>query len=417
MFTVSATRPAAQQASFDNMTASNQWANRPASERFWTVADLRNASHSIYMNSAERILPVKGLEVITTAAILGMDEKQDLALQDKNTGARVRLNNWSFGQLCARLKCPASWLRTLSSEDVALLLNKYGIDKAANDDTLAIWRHRGELIEGMPINTALAVTSEKYGRIPNWQVCDSLLSLGDEYRVPPARPNDNDPRARPATAEDILSGNKMGLSIREGDMIAPAGVYGDDRSIFVFLVNENRPVEVSDTETMFRGFYVQNSEVGSSALKFTIFDYITVCGNHIIWGCKNVQEVSIRHVGKTTVQGRFREAFSKINTYLNADTSREQNAVRIAKGFMLGADSEKVIDYVAERVDNVSKKVASAAFDLAEQYSDISGNPCSAWGFAAGLTRLSQTLPNTDERDKLDRAARKVLQIAGAFNE
>lgn len=38
------------------------------------------------------------------------------------------------------------------------------------------------------------------------------------------------PRTRPATEADILSGNKMGLSIKVGDPTAPAGVYGINRA-------------------------------------------------------------------------------------------------------------------------------------------------------------------------------------------
>lgn len=418
MFTVSVTRPENQQEKFHNMTASSQWASRPASERFWNVPELRKACHNLYMNSEERIAPVKRLEVVVAGALLADSRKQaDLALYNKDTGGIVRLNNWSFAQLCTRLGAPANYLRKLAPEDVAALLNKYGIGEAGNDDTLAVWRHRGELVTNGPtVNTALAVTSEKYGRIPNYQVCDALLELGADFCVPPARPNDTDPRARPATAEDILKGNKMGLSIREGDIIAPAGCYGDDRSMFVFMVNENKPVEVSEHETFYRGFYVENSEVGNSALRITAFDYIAVCGNHIIWDCKNVQEISLRHIGRDNIMNRFRAAWGNFRKHINADSSQEIEAYRTALNFKLGNNSAEVVDFVAERVKTLSKKAIASAYELAEKYAHIHGSPNTAWGIVSGLTRLSQTLPHADARAEMDRSARKIMLLSGAFN-
>jgi len=397
--------------SHNNMTASNQWANRPASERFWNVRELRDHCQNIYENAEERTMRKQDLEIVPVQGVA--DNTTDLALRNRNTGGIVRLNNWSFGQTAARLGAPAAYLRTLEASDAAYMLNKYGIDKADADEKVSIWKHADRRENGNVIQTALAVTSERYGRIPNFHVCNQLLQLGDEWRVPPARPNGFDPRTRPATADDILSGNKMGLSIQEGDLIAPAGCYGDDRSIFVFMVNENRPIQVSQNETLFRGFYIQNSEVGASALKITVFDYSVVCGNHIIWGARNLKEVSIRHVGDS-VASRFRGAWSQIQGYMNQSADTELAAIRTAKNFLLGQTGEQVIEYATENVKGLTKKAASAAFDLAEMYSDDHGDPRSAWGFAAGITRYSQTLGNTDDRDSMDRNVARIFQLSGA---
>lgn len=395
----------------NNFVAANQWANRPASERFWNVQELRDHCKNLYDNSQERVVETRSLEVVPTeGAVRGTT---DLALKNRATGGIVRLNNWSFGQVAARLGAPASYLRTLNPEDAALLLNRYGVERADKGNKLCIWRHVSRTETGNPISVALAVTSERYGRIPNFHVCDQLLNLGDEWRVPPARPNGYDPRARRATAEDVLSGNKMSLSIQEGDLIAPAGCYGDDRSIFAFMVNENRPIQVSKNETLFRGFYVQNSEVGASALKITVFDYSVVCGNHIIWGAKNLKEVSIRHVGDS-VASRFRNAWGQIQGYMDQSADTELQAVNTAKKFLMGKNGEEVIEYAVEKVKGLTKKAATGAFDLAEMYADDHGDPRSAWGFAAGITRYSQTLSNTDDRDAMDRNVARVLQLSGA---
>lgn len=55
---------------------------------------------------------------------------------------------------------------------------------------------------------------------------------------------------------------------------------------------------------------------------------------------------------------------------------------------------------------------ASEAYALTDRYSDVHGNPRSAWGFSSGVTRLSQSIGYADDRMELDRAAGRVLSLA-----
>ncbi|PKO18725.1 hypothetical protein CVU37_04885 [candidate division BRC1 bacterium HGW-BRC1-1] len=389
----------------NNLACFRQWASRPASERFWTIEDLRDHTKGIFDESAEIILPNRLLSVQAVAPSDNPDDPGNVLLRAHSGPAQF--NHWSFGQFCNRLQAPAQYLRTLPAERAADLLN-FELGRHA-DDTAMLWLHGGES------DTALAITSEKYGRIPYVKVCDALLSLPSEWRVPPARPSGDDPRSRPATATDVLSGNRIGLSIKEGDLIAPAGVYGDDRSIFVFMVNEERPVSVSPQETLYRGFYIENSEVGNSCLSITIFDYLAICGNHIIWGCRNVQEMRIKHLGeKEDLETRFHRAFAAVREFADADTSRECELIAAARTKTLGKDKESTIDMVSDR-SLLSRRLAGQCYDLADAYADIHGAPNTIWGFASGMTRLSQTLPYADARDELDRNARRVLLLAGSM--
>lgn len=388
----------------NHLTCFRQWASRPASERFWTIQELRDHTRNVFDNSAEVVLPNADLVVESVIVPTDESEQGDLALQ--TSLGKAQFNHWSFGQFCTRLGAPAQYLRTLPASRAADLLN-FELGRHSKDDSM-LWIYENGT------RTALAATSERYGRVPYYRVCDALLSLSSEWRVPPARPCGDDPRSRPATVADILSGNKMGLSIKEGDLIAPAGVYGDDRSMFVFMVNEERPIEVSLKETLYRGFYVQNSEVGHSCLSITVFDYVHCCGNHIIWGCRNVQEIRVKHLGeKEDVADRFFRVFSSVREFADADTTRERDLIASAQRKMLGKDRDETLSFVNER-GILSKRLAGQAYDLAHVYSDIHGSPNSAWGFANGMTRLSQTLSYADARDELDRNARRVLLLAGA---
>ena len=143
-----------------------------------------------------------------------------------------------------------------------------------------------------------AVTKPRYARIWDLDVVRAIkpaLDLG--WRVPPARPCPDDPRARPATKEDILEQGDFWGSIKEGDMIAPAGVYRGDRDSFIFLVNPERTVDDGGAGLM-RGVFVQNSEVGKSSFRISTFLLENVCSNHIVWGASEFRELKLVHKGR-----------------------------------------------------------------------------------------------------------------------
>jgi len=55
-------------------------------------------------------------------------------------------------------------------------------------------------------------------------------------------------------------------------------LYASDRDVFVFLVDEARPIEL-DGQTYYRGFYTWNSEVGRQTFGLASFLYSYVCAN------------------------------------------------------------------------------------------------------------------------------------------
>src|SRR5262249_38061834 len=140
-----------------------------------------------------------------------------------------------------------------------------------------------------------------------------------------------------------------GLGIKPGDPIAPAGIYASDHDMFAFLVNEEYRIDDGSDGGLSRGFFVQNSEVGASALRVTFFHYRHVCGNHIVWDASNVIEVAVRHVGD--VAGRFHvELAGAVGKYLAASADDETERVRRARSFTLGATKDEVLDAVFKAV-------------------------------------------------------------------
>lgn len=391
------TATAVDQAVHNHKVCHEEWANRPASERFWTVRELREHMFDLYQESQE----IRACNEVLAVDVIRDQDRADLALVLGNHVSSF--TNWSFGQLATRLRVPGAYLRTLPPAKAADLIN-FELDRHRQQEGV-LWVREGEP------GKLLAFTSEHYGRIPSYLICDALLELPSQWRVPPARPVVDDPRVRLATEQDVLHGNRMGLSVEVGDPIAPAGVYGDDRSIFVFMVNEERAVEVSEHETLYRGFYLRTSDVGAYAISITMFDYSVICGNHVIWNCQNVREFRTVHRGeKESVHQRFLKVFGAVRAYADADTGKQRELVATARRVLLGKDKEETIRFVQEK-DVLSQRNAERAWQLAEVYADIHGAPNTIWGYVSGITRLSQTSPYADVRDDLDRSVSRLLAL------
>ncbi len=52
------------------------------------------------------------------------------------------------------------------------------------------------------------------------------------------------------------------------------------------------------------------------------------------------------------------------------------------------------------------------SWDEAKAHEDADGPPRSTWGYAQGLTRVSQSLPFAEIHVEIDRAAGRILQLA-----
>lgn len=377
----------------DLMQASNQWANRPADQRFWNLNDLLEAT--IAHRKASQIGTANLLDLRVEPA------GGEIALVG-NSHLQAFMSYWAFGQLCVRVGAPASYLRQLPPALACENLS-YGLKHTADAVCKILLNQNGGLV-------ARAIVSESYSRIWNYELVDRLRRLGDGWRVPPARPAfANQPGSRPATAQDILERRfgGGGLSVNVGDMIAPAGLYASFEDMFVFMVNEQARINDGTPEGLSRGFFMSNSEVGKSAFKLTTFFYRHVCGNHIVWSASGVKELNLRHVGDAN--SRFGpEMELELRRYSDASAAADEAKIAEARRFRLAAGKQSVIDMIFQH-GILSRSRADQAYQLAEVANE---DPESAWGLAQGVTRMSQSAINADSRVELDRAAGKIIDLA-----
>src|SRR5205823_4963834 len=155
---------------------------------------------------------------------------------------------------------------------------------------------------------------------------------------------------------------------------------------------------------LFRGFMLRNSDVGAAALTLDLFLFRAVCANHLIWGFQHVAGFRRRHVG-ASIQEAWTTSLEGVCATLDADTAADRALLQRATTQELGPTPAAVLEAVVRRLD-VSQKQAAEAYTLAETYEP---NPRSVWGYAQGLTRLSQRTPWQDGRFALDRAASRLI--------
>ena len=378
--------------------ASNQWKERPADERFGNVQEMYDACKGYADSAVEAPAKYDDLRVES--------DNGEIKLVGKENKPAL-LTNWAFGQLSQLVQAPAGYLRELPGTLAAQNLN-YGLKHSRlmmSNDASLLFHQNGSLL-------CRAITSTQYKRIWNWEIVKRLLALESQgWRVPPARPAHlGQAGSRPATEADVLNAQMSGIGIHVGDMIAPAGLYASDHDMFAFLVNEKYAVNDGTDQGMARGFFAENSEVGGGCFRLTTFLYRWVCGNHIVWGAEKVREISLVHRGNAN-KICWDLMDLQVRKYAEGSVSDLEAKISTARRFQIAMKKEDVLDRLFG-LKIGGRKILEQSYAMAEENESVDGAPNTAWGFAQGMTRLSQKSIYADKRVEMDRAAGKVLQIA-----
>jgi hypothetical protein len=313
--------------------------------------------------------------------------------------------HYSFGQLCNIAQAPTNYLRGLPAQLAAANLN-HGLRQVQGEQQLLLHRNGGLQLR--------CVTSDSYSRIWNYEVAEMALALeeGEGWRTPPARPCGlPGVPTRIATDKDVLHKcAHPSMGIRVGDEISPAGLYVSDHDLFIFQVNEDYGIDAGGGEMLYRGVFWSNSEVGDAKFRGTMFLFDSVCGNHIVWSAKIVADISIVHRGNA--QELFREMMAQATNLMQSSAHDDEWRIQKAKTHLLGEGQREVVKLVFNKGWGISKEQCEQAYVLAIRHAeDHNTEPNTAWGYASGITRLSQGV-FADKRVELDRVAGKVLELA-----
>ncbi len=143
--------------------AHHQWSSRPEDEKFKTLRDLFNATKGYAETAVEKETLFSNLRVEA--------EKGDVYLSGKSR-TPAKLTHWAFGQLCARLEVPASYLRelpaTLACQNLSHGLATK-VKDAKKDWTANLLFHMNG---GMLLRS---IMTDRYARIWNHEIATRLM--------------------------------------------------------------------------------------------------------------------------------------------------------------------------------------------------------------------------------------------------
>jgi hypothetical protein len=369
----------------NNYQVSRQWATRSHDERYISLTDMLDVAKTRKKESRQRTISAKNIrfEVADNENIVtyikGEKDGGKFVSPD-----RFELTNWSFGQLCERIKCPANYMTRLPAK-LAIANLAESVNQAKDEKVQLLTR------DGSDTKEVRAVTSEKYGRIWDADILEVMVDqYGDgvtgRYRVP----------------------GEFGKDVRVNH--ANTTMFMSDRNMFVFLCDEENRVEIPNRRfgksgALARGFYFWNSEVGKETVGVASFYFDYVCCNRIIWGAEEFQEVRLRH-SKWAPERFAQDVLPSLTQFTEGSTKGITTAIENARKITFEAP-EMVADFL-EKSLRLPKRDANniAMAHLLEEEAPIEN----MWDVVVGMTAFARSIPFQDQRVALEVEAGKILR-------
>lgn len=385
--------------------ASQQWAARPADERFWTLDDAAQAAEQ---RDSRLVLRDIRPDAATVRAVNGSP-----ALVHKTSGNAARLSPLAFQQLARAAGAPAGYLGTLPAELAADCLRHGWETRGAGTDTLRL-----QVMDAGSSNgpTIRALTSPSHDLTHDSRLLRRLAGIvnaGTGWRVPPARvPAGYTGPTKTATAADCLKhAGHPTLAVTPGTEMAPSGIYLGDRDSFALLVDDSESGQLDAAgDPLHRFLMVSNSETGTGALRVTSGWLRSVCGNHLLWGAQDIIDLRAVHRGSNASAQVSRLAYRIEGRNWRDDRAQVAAEIAAARACMLAKDKAGLIDLLF-RKKIASRTDAELAAQIGHELAGVDGEPLSAWNTAQALTRMSQVQRFASARLELDEAAAKVAQL------
>jgi hypothetical protein len=354
------------------MQANRQWSSRPNDERFTSLIEMDSHFRAQRAISKAAVVSTRAIELVPDP------DNKGLAVVG-SAGVPYAPTHQAFGQLATLAGAPAGYLRTLPSPLAADAMN-YGLRFNRQSEEV------GVLLTKNGTGQLRAATGPNYGRIWNQEITTALVNAfgdgvsGDGFRVP----------GEFGKAVEVTKANTT--------------LFAGDRDMFVFLADEKNRIEVPNRRdgqagSMARGFFVWNSEVGSTTFGIASFLFDYVCCNRIVWGAQEFKQVTIRHT-KSAPDKWIEEMRPAIESYTNSSTVSVVRAIEDARSKRV----DQLDDFLANRY---SAKMATA---IKAAHMEDEGRPIeTVWDVVTGVTAYARSIPNQDARVALERDAGKLM--------
>ena len=378
-----------------NSAVSSNWYSRPDDQKFLTLDDMLAYKKIDAQRMTSRTVDTHKIHIIGD-----YDEanpsRGGLRVEYRDDNMREHNNvptNWSFGQLSQLAGAPSGYLRDLPAPIAAECI-EWGLKYNRGKELIKVY---GNQTDGGELRAA---TGPDYGRIFDWEILEPVKQLVDQsggrWKIP-----------------GMMVGSNDGMAVYDPEIPVTMGtttLFGSDRDVFVFLVDDRNPIEVGklangEPDLMFRGFYAWNSETGSKTAGIAAMYLRGVCMNRNLWGVENFHEIKIRHT-KFAPDRFAQEARPALQSFASGATATFVEGVLAAKAAKIATDDDQRLDFLTKRA-GLSGRMAKAANarHLAEE-----GRPVeTVWDAAQAITAIARDIPHQDSRIEVERKAGALL--------
>lgn len=274
----------------------------------------------------------------------------------------LRMNDWSFSQLCRLANVGKDTLNKLTADTASRVLGETLPD---GGKPLQLWTHEG---------TVRSIHGAAYTRLYNTDLLSMVKEFATDFQPP------------------------------QKGMNGGTGLYCGEQDLFCFLIDPTGWAEI-EGETFAPGFFLWNSEVGRRSVGIQTFWFQAVCQNHIVWDAVEVVEFSRKHTANV------HECFSEIRRLIERlvkkrDERRDGFARVMAKAFKqsMGEKAEDVAKVLHKH--GIPTDFAKKALAVANERGRFT-----IFSLVDALTKVAQQCQNAGDRTDLDEKAGSLLAL------
>jgi hypothetical protein len=366
---------------------SQEWFSRPADQRFTSISSLISSLEARSVGMKEDVISGRDLRFIAN-----QDDSRNLFLGAPDGGEPLGITNYVFGQACSLAGAPVKYLRDKPAFLTAVnLMDDLSVKR--NENSMFYWNKNSR--------EARAFTGENYGRIMDYTVAKAVQRIAGDgtgdtnWKIPGQidwSKQTYNPYVSPTTESTTL--------------------YASDRDLFMFLVDDTRPIEVGkldngDPDYVFRGFYVWNSETGSRSLGLATFMLRGVCMNRQIWGMEQFESLKINHT-RFAPERFARQAEPALKRYALSEPNKLVAGIKASKEAIVARDDEDRLKFLKSL--DFSLVQSKRIIETCER--EEGHPPSSAWDFCQSITAVARTIEHQDRRLDLEKVGSKLLDKA-----
>jgi hypothetical protein len=375
---------------FNANSAQEQWRTRPADQCFPSIDAALAHSQYVMQHSQAKVIPSKSLQA---------DIENNALVIRGPSGKAAHPSHWAFGQLCARVGVPAGYMRDISARELVADCINEGIARRDVEDIGVLLYANGGPAE------MHAVNGPNYGRIWNARVWGALReAFGngiDGTWQNPAR---------------FVRGGIRQEAIGTVTDAKDTTFYSSDRDMWCMLASDRNVIEVPNrrdgkTGRLYQGVVFGNSDVGSGKFWAAGFAFDDFCYNHLIWGLRDLEEISFRHT--SSAPHRFMSEVVPMMKELARST------VTLKEAQIIAAQNARVDDldkFLASRKFNRSQIAGVKAAYLSDEGQPLPSKDgitsATIWQATVGMTAYARGLQYQDARVAIEREAGKLLLAA-----